>query len=154
MVKYVCFFIAGIMLAIAATDSHGGEYDYPGQIYTAITSNAKCYSSHWWYDVDGAGPDEPQWVATESCFVKVGFSYDVANRKGWVHNKYIGVDMDGAVVDVTTAPLPFIVEDNALIRVATVHWYTYSVTTDLVRSSLVNASDASQDGPQILKNNQ
>ena len=153
--KWLVFSTLAVILAIAsaATYSSGAEYDYPGQVYNTITTNAACYSSKWWYDVDGEGPDEPQWVATLSCFTKSAFDCDEKNRMGWVHNVYIGVDIGGAVVDVKMPALHFTVTDKALIKIAGVHWYTYAIDTNLVRSSLVDEQAASQDGPQILVNN-
>ena len=155
MMKWLVFSTLAVILAIAsaATYSSGAEYDYPGQVYNTITTNAACYSSKWWYDVDGEGPDEPQWVATLSCFVASEFDCDKKNRMGWVHNMYIGVEMNGAVVDVKMPPLHFTVTDKALVRIAGVHWYTYAIDTNLVRSSMVDELAASQDGPQILVNN-
>ena len=153
MTKWFVFCAIAVMLACAAADSEGAEYDYPGQVYNVITTNSACYSSKWWYDVDGEGPDEPQWVATLSCFTKSAFDCDEKNRMGWVHNVYIGVDIGGAVVDVKMPALHFTVTDKALIKIAGVHWYTYAIDTNLVRSSLVDEQAASQDGPQILVNN-
>ena len=151
---WLLFFLLSVFSLLIVAEAHSVEgYDYPGEVYKSITTNAACYSSHAWYDADGAGPDEPQWVATLSCFVASEFDCDKKNRMGWVHNMYIGVEMNGVVVDVKMPPLPFTVTDKALVRIAGVHWYTYAIDTNLVRSSMVDELAASQDGPQILVNN-
>ena len=153
MGRWIWILLLALIAGAGANDSIGAEYDFPGQVYSVITTNSACYSSKWWYDVDGEGPDEPQWVATLSCFTKSAFDCDEKNRMGWVHNMYIGVDIGGAVVDVKTLALPFVVTDKALIKIAGEHWYTYAIDTNLVRSSLVDEQAAFQDGPQILVNN-
>ena len=152
LVKWIMFCVLCVTSVLVVV-AESAEYDYSGGVYNAITTNNACYSSKWWYDVDGDGPDKPQWVATLSCFVASEFDCDKKNRMGWVHNIYIGVEIGNAVVDVKMPPLPFTVTDKALIRIANVHWYTYAIDTNLVRSSLVDEQAAYQDGPQILVNN-
>ena len=59
IMKWIAFFFIGLLFVVAAPNSEGAEYDYPGQVYNTITTNSACYSSKWWYDADGAGPMNP-----------------------------------------------------------------------------------------------
>lgn len=151
MMKWLVFFALAIALAIsaAATDSRGAEYDYPGQVYAAITAG-QCYDTAGEYDPDCQGPAPAQEVPVESCFVKGMSTGDQALRKGWLHNKYLGVILGGgSVTDITPPPLPFAVTTDALILIAGEHWFTYAISHDLVRSSKVG--EECGFGPQILR---
>lgn len=55
LAKWLMFFVlclASVWVAVAKS----ADYDYAGGVYNTITTNSACYSSKWWYDVDGEGP--------------------------------------------------------------------------------------------------
>lgn len=69
LMKWLVFCVACLMLAVAAADSEGAEYDYQGQTYATVVAQG-CYSTTGDYDYDG--PDGPlpvqEDVPVTSCF--------------------------------------------------------------------------------------
>ena len=102
LMKWLVFCVACLMLAVAAADSEGAEYDYQGQTYATVVAQG-CYSTTGDYDYDG--PDGPlpvqEDVPVTSCFT--GDRSGMGRYKMTLKNVYWGVDTGmGYAVDVPT----------------------------------------------------
>ena len=99
LMKWFVFCVIGLMLACAAADSQGAEYDYQGQTYAAVVSQG-CYKTT--ADiVYKPGMPAQEDVPVTSCFM--ADQTDMGRYKMTLKNKYWGVDTgEGFTVDVPT----------------------------------------------------